>query len=102
MNAKFDVLGLGSVSIDEVLRVEYWPKPDSKVRVQSRERRLGGLTGLALATAARLGARCAYAGRLGTDEDSRSVACALNEAGIDTTHAPVDWPYGVVHSTVIA
>jgi ribokinase len=101
MSAAFDILGLGSVSIDEVLRVESWPAPDTKLRVQSRERRLGGLTGLALAAAAKLGARCAYAGRLGTDEDSHAVNAALNDAGIDTVQAVVDSAYGVVRSTVI-
>jgi len=102
MAAAFDILGLGSVSIDEILRVQSWPAPDTKLRVESRERCLGGLTGLALAAAAKLGARCAYAGRLGTGEDSNAVIAALNGAGIDTGHAVIDPAYGVVRSTVIA
>jgi sugar/nucleoside kinase (ribokinase family) len=100
--ADFDVLGLGSVSIDVVLRVESWPAADTKVRVQSRECHLGGLTGRALEATAKLGGRCAYAGRLGTDEDSRIVAASLTAAGIDITHAAVDPAHGVVHSTIIA
>ena len=99
---EFDLLGLGSVSVDEVLRVPRWPEPDTKIRVESRECRLGGLIGLALAAAAKLGARCAYAGRLGTDDVSNAVARALQEAGIDITHAPVDHSFGVVRSTIIA
>jgi sulfofructose kinase len=98
----FDVLGLGSVSIDEVLQVENWPAADTKVRVRSRESHLGGLTGRARAAAAKLGARCAYAGRLGTDEDSRAVAAALTAAGISVEHAASDPAYGVVRSTIIA
>jgi sugar/nucleoside kinase (ribokinase family) len=66
------------------------------------EQHLGGLTGRALEAAAKLGARCAYAGRLGTDEDSRVVAASLAAAGINTTHAVIDPAHGVVHSTIIA
>ncbi len=97
----FDVLGLGSVAVDEMLYVEAWPAPDEKLRVSHRERRCGGLTGVALLTAAKLGARCAYAGRLGLDPASHFVESTFHAAGIDTTHATRGADCCVVQSTII-
>lgn len=96
-----DVLGLGSVAVDELLYVDAFPAPDTKLRVAHRERRCGGLTGVALLAAARLGARCAYAGRLGTDSASAFVEKAFAQAGIDTQHAPRAAEHRVVESTIV-
>ena len=81
----FDVLGLGVVAVDELLYVDEFPRPESKTRVRLRLRQCGGLTGTALVAAARLGARCAYAGRLGDDDDSRFVKACLESEGIDVS-----------------
>jgi len=80
---RFDVLGLGAVAVDELLYVDAYPAPESKVRVRHRERQCGGLTGTALVAAARLGARCAYAGVLGDDELSAYATACLEREGID-------------------
>ncbi len=81
----WDVLGLGCVAVDDLLYVPAYPPPDSKVRVRRRERQGGGLTGTALVAAARLGARCAFAGVLGDDEDSRFVEDCFRRNGVDTS-----------------
>ena len=69
MSDGYDVLGLGSVAVDDLLYVPHYPPADAKLQVRRRERQCGGLTATALVAAARLGARCAYAGVLGEDED---------------------------------
>src|SRR5271156_6707647 len=81
----WDVLGLGCVAVDDLLYIPAYPPPDSKVRVRRRERQCGGLTSTALVAAARLGARCAFAGVLGDDEDSLFVKDAFRREGIDTS-----------------
>ena len=68
---QFDILGLGCTAVDELLYVPSFPAADEKVKVERSLSRCGGLTGVALVAAARLGARCAYAGCLGTDEFSQ-------------------------------
>jgi ribokinase len=85
MTSTYDILGLGVVAVDDLLYVDGWPAPDVKVRVRRRERQCGGLTGTALIAAARLGARCAYAGTLGDDEFSRFVVDAFQREEVDTT-----------------
>ena len=97
----FDVLGLGCTAVDDVVCVPSFPAADQKVQVERSFRRSGGLTGAALVTAARLGARCAYAGRLGTDEPSQYIAEDFRREGVDITHAPRSSRACVVHSTII-
>ncbi len=101
MNQRFDILGLGSTSVDEILYVQSYPAPDTKTRVVRSERRCGGLTGTALVTAARLGATCAYAGRLGFDDNSRLVEENFARERIDTSHAPRAGENSVVAATIV-
>ena len=81
----FDVLGLGAVAVDDCIYVEHYPRPDDKARVLGRQRKCGGLTAIALVAAARLGARCAYAGVLGQDELSHFAIECLKREKIDVS-----------------
>jgi sugar/nucleoside kinase (ribokinase family) len=96
-----DVLGLGCTAVDDVLFVPDYPPADDKVRVVRSERRFGGLTGVALVTAARAGVRCAYAGCLGTDELSAYAARQLGSEGVDVSLAPRLPEARVVHSVIV-
>ena len=96
-----DVLGLGCAAVDDLLYVSSFPPADTKVRAVRGPKRCGGLTGAALVAAARLGARCAYAGCLGTDEPSQHVANNFASERVDTSHAPRLPQATVVHSTII-
>lgn len=84
---RWDVLGLGIAAVDDLLYVDAYPRPDSKVAVRARQRQGGGLTATALVAAARLGARAAYGGVLGDDELSRFTLRELEREGVDC--APV-------------
>jgi sugar/nucleoside kinase (ribokinase family) len=84
----WDILGLGCVVVDDFLYVPSFPEANTKVRVLKTERQCGGLTGTALVAAARLGARCAFGGLLGTDELSRVVEENFLHEGVDTSFAP--------------
>lgn len=97
----YDVLGLGAVAWDEILTVDAYPEADAKVRIQGRRHQCGGLTGNALIAAARFGARCGYAGRLGTDPASQQVADAFRAEGISLEHAIQRPEHRVVQSTII-
>jgi sugar/nucleoside kinase (ribokinase family) len=86
MRTGYDILGLGAVAVDDFLFVKAYPPADSKVRISTRERQCGGLTGTALVAAARLGATCAYAGILGNDDLSAFIRSALEKEGVDVRH----------------
>ncbi len=81
-----DVLGIGAVAVDDVLYVEEFPIVDAKTSVRRRQRYLGGLTAIALVTAARLGCKTAYAGILGNDEFSEFAVSNLKRESVDVTH----------------
>lgn len=101
MSATYDVLGLGCVAVDDLLFVEHYPPADAKVPVRHRERQCGGLTATALVAAARLGARAAFAGFLGHDDDSRFVVDSLRREGIDLSQLLFRPGVRPIHSTVI-
>lgn len=100
MSVGFDVVSLGCAAVDDVLHVAKHPGADGKARVLRRERRLGGLGATAIGAAARIGARCAYAGLIGDDDASRFVVATLQHDGIDCSQAPTLSGAGVVQSSI--
>jgi sulfofructose kinase len=98
----FDILGIGCVSVDDLLYVPgSFPAADTKMRVLSWDRQCGGLTGTALVAAARLGARCAFAGLLGLDDLSRIVEENFLREGVDISHAPRAKDAPVPHAVIV-
>src|SRR5687768_16304876 len=98
---QFDVLGLGCAAVDDILYVEQYPAADQKVYVLRRERHCGGLTATALVAAARLGAKCAFAGTLGFDEGSQFVLETLRRERVNIDHVVRKQGAGPVRSTII-
>lgn len=84
---RWDILGIGSATVDDLLFVPAFPQPDTKNRLDRVERHGGGLVATALVAAARLGARAAFAGMLGDDDISRWIEADLAREGVDV--APV-------------
>lgn len=83
MNTRWDILGIGVVAVDDLLYVDHYPEPDTKMQIQTQRREGGGLAGTALVAAARLGAKAAYFGILGEDELSRFTRQELTREGVD-------------------
>lgn len=78
-----DVLGFGCTTIDELIYVDEWPQAERKTPIRRLETQGGGLGATALIAAARLGAKCSYAGMLGFDDTSKRVAQLLRAEGIE-------------------
>jgi sugar/nucleoside kinase (ribokinase family) len=98
---RFDILGVGTVAVDDFLYIAAYPGPDEKAEVLSSSRGLGGLVGTALAAAVRLGSRCAYAGIVGTDGFSGEALQGLQRAGVDCSLAQRRPEAGVVHALIV-
>jgi len=96
-----DILGLGSVAVDDLIYVEAFPAADAKVRVRRTQRQCGGLTATALVAAARLGSKCAYAGVLGTDDLSRFAIERLQQEEIELTYLRQRTGAGPIHSFIV-
>jgi sulfofructose kinase len=98
---QFDVLGLGCAAVDDILYVDEYPPADAKIHVSHRERHCGGLTATALVAAARLGAKCAFAGTLGFDEGSEFVLETFRRERVNVEHVVRRRDAAPVLSTVI-
>lgn len=82
----FDIIGVGAHSVDQVYRLPQAPTvhgPHSKLRVTSHSVSCGGQVATALATAAALGLKAAYAGAIGTDARATLILDALVSRGVD-------------------
>jgi ribokinase len=101
VNKRWDVLGVGCTTVDDLLYVPAYPPAEAKVAVERQERQCGGLTATALVAAARQGARCAYAGALGDDALSAFVLEALRVEGIDVSTVAAHPSAAPIHSTII-
>src|SRR5579883_1635183 len=85
--ARFDVVGLGEISVDDVLLVDE-PldgilRGGGKARVRRRERLGGGQVATAMVAARRLGLRAALVGAVGADEPGRRALAELRDEGVD-------------------
>jgi len=101
MAHSWDILGLGCVAVDDLLYLDAYPLPDTKLRIRGRERQGGGLTGNALVAAARLGAKCAFGGTLGTDDASRFVLDTFQREGIDISTVRIQPEARPIRSTIL-
>jgi sulfofructose kinase len=82
---KWDVIGLGESSIDEVYRIPGAVGPNVKLPVSSRHIRYGGQVATTLATCASFGLRSALLGTIGNDDEVTGLRTALENRGVDTT-----------------
>jgi sugar/nucleoside kinase (ribokinase family) len=96
-----DVLGLGTVAVDDLLHVAEYPPADGKTAVVRAERHPGGQIATALAAVTRLGGSAAYLGILGTDDLSLRLTSALHTCGIRTDAVVVQPEARPIHSVII-
>ncbi|HUV08921.1 MAG TPA: PfkB family carbohydrate kinase [Spirochaetia bacterium] len=97
----FDILGVGTATIDDFIHVRSYPAPDQKEKILRENRRFGGLVGTALAAASRLGSRCGYLGMFGSDEASLVLVRGLEEAGIDCSLGIRGREVRPIHSIIV-
>lgn len=96
----FDVVGVGCVSIDDLLYVDAF-QTDDKGRIQASERQPGGNIATALVAAAGLGASVAFVGRLSNREDGALVRADLAAHGVDLQFALPDPQARPIRATVV-
>lgn len=101
MSAARDLLGFGIVAVDDLVELARFPQSGQKQRYLRKHRQGGGITGTALVAAARIGARCGYAGLLGDNELANFIREGLVAEGIevlDTAAPTAAKPY---HSIIL-
>lgn len=81
----FDCVGIGVCAVDHVSLLEHYPGANEKTEALAYTVQGGGPVPTALATAARLGARCAYIGKVARDAEGDFVLAQLARFGVDTS-----------------
>ncbi len=80
----FDVLCVGSVTLDSIALVERKPDDDERVEASLIVESGGGPAATAAVALARLGARVAFCGTVGEDPDGERSRGLLESEGVDT------------------
>lgn len=83
MPHSFDIVGFGICAVDYVGLAPKYPEAGEKVPLEAYCKQGGGNTGTALVTAARLGAKTAYLGKLGRDEYSLFLLNEFEKEGVN-------------------
>ena len=85
---RWDVVGLGANSVDEVYVLPGCPQPSgpfAKMRIRRRHTLCGGQTATAIAACASLGLRSKYVGVCGSDDNGSRIRLALTRARVDVS-----------------
>lgn len=85
----WDILGIGSSTVDDILFIDSFPRPDEKMPIRRSLRRAGGQTSTALAAAARLGARVSFCTCLGEEDLSQFMLGELKKNGVGCQHVTI-------------
>jgi sugar/nucleoside kinase (ribokinase family) len=81
--ARFDVVGLGEISVDLVARVDRWPRVGDKVGIDEMAEMPGGQIATATLGCARLGLRTALIGAVGRERAGKIALRLLDEADVE-------------------
>ena len=98
--ARFDVVGLGEASWDEVWLVADAVRAGGKTRALRRTALGGGQIATALCALSRLGRSTAWLGKLGDDDQGQAILEGLRIEGVDVTGARIV-PGARSHAAVI-
>ncbi len=79
----FDVIGLGEIVVDVLLKIPHFPKPDEKIYVVHSEKQAGGVTANFCVGVARQGLRVAFIGAIGNDAEGNYLRERLLQEGVD-------------------
>lgn len=81
--AMYDVMGLGTLAMDILIKVDLLPVEDSFCVIEKKDYMPGGSATNVIVQLARSGARCGFIGKIGDDAIGREISKSLVDEGID-------------------
>ncbi|MFX1518055.1 MAG: carbohydrate kinase family protein, partial [Promethearchaeota archaeon] len=79
---EIDVIGLGEIVIDLLLKISRFPKPDEKIYVLNSQKQAGGVTANFCVGVARQGLNVAFFGGVGNDEEGKYLRMILQKENV--------------------
>jgi ribokinase len=86
MKTKFDVIGIGMSTVDNLFIVPHTPEFGQKCRAVDYNRQGGGPVATAMVALARLGAKVSFIGKAGDDPDGDFIRSEFLKEGVDISH----------------
>ena len=90
MSRRFDVVGVGYTAIDYLGVISRFPQENLKLELDALEVQGGGPAATATVTAARLGLRTAFMGKVGGDDRGAMMLMKLTGEGVDVSSAVLE------------
>lgn len=81
--ARLDVVGLGEICVDYVIRVKEFPQPDEKIFMLNSSTFAGGVTANFVVAISRLGGKAGFIGGVGEDSYGSFLIDTLRREGVD-------------------
>jgi len=79
----YDIVGIGSVLVDELILLSEYPEPDTKLEIIDGVKQVGGPVPTALRLLSKLGLNCHFIGKIGNDDNSSFIESKLAKSGLD-------------------
>lgn len=86
MIKEFDVIGFGSILVDELVVLPYFPKADTKIEIIKTQKQVGGPVPTALKALTKLGVKTSFIGKVGSDANGEFIKHFLAESGVNTSN----------------
>lgn len=81
----YDIVGIGSVLVDELMLLPEYPEPDTKLKIIDGVKQVGGPVPTALKMVSKLGLNCHFIGKVGNDDNSKFIENKLAQSGLDVS-----------------
>jgi len=79
----YDVIGIGSVLVDELVLLPEFPEPDTKIEIINTFKQVGGPVPTALRMLSKLGAKTSFISKVGNDLNSEYIKKTLKNSAVD-------------------
>ena len=96
-----DVMGLGTLAMDKLQKVDVLPKEDSFCVIENTTYAPGGSGTNVIVQMARLGAECGYIGKVSDDKIGEEILLNLNQEGIDTGSMVIKKGGTTLHTEIV-
>lgn len=86
MKKKFDIVGLGSVFVDNIAVLREYPAVSAKAEILKSQKQIGGTVAVALKTLSNFGLKTAFLGKIGNDDNGKFIKDALFTSDISISN----------------
>ncbi len=81
----YDIVGIGSVLVDELVLLPEYPEPDTKIEIINTFKQVGGPVPTALRMLSKLGVKTSFIGKVGNDANSAYIKNKLVNSNVDVS-----------------